>query len=296
MKVEIIYGLDQERLVESVNRFIKFVLPDFINQENEYSLYFVDQDVIGWHENNQLERIENLITATNANNLIIILGYAPLNAVTNSLIQGLLSYTNVGYLDVFNFRSLPSVFTELTNKSKQTDQISLSIFEHEKFEQKITHLKHGMEYKLENFHSKKMWLEEARRLGFDGDDENIIDAIRNWKTKTVGLFAGECLDGIFVDAFETLFDRDWQLVPQVKKAVEILARAMEKNIYIISDSDSQFITTLLKKSNINWRFLSKFDLRGAELEIVIDNLSADQYTQNHSINFKRFINVNKLVN
>lgn len=292
MKIEVI--TNDTRLRASIERYFKFVLADLSSLEGD--VYIVDVTALNNNSASYqlLTKVKELVSSKK---FVILL--SPDNEEVlkknNLYFSGFMSYANVGYVNGLNMKSLRETCSELINTVKKDDRVRIQLFKLEEFESKIAKLKHGIDQKILDPGQRNVWLQNARELKFSGDDDEVIKQVRSWTPETSGEFKGIHLEGIFVDAFETLFDVNWELDVAVKKAAEKIAREKDKFIYLISDSDEFELTEVLKKYSINWKLLSKYTLRGSTLETVIDNLSAGDFVKTYSITYKTFINVKDLV-
>lgn len=107
--------------------------------------------------------------------------------------------------------------------------------------------------------------------------------------KLDGEFEGVSLEGLFVDALGILFDENWELFPGVKQTIEEIAAVKETKIFVISDSDTNLVKDKLASGGITWPVMSKYNIRGATLECVIDNLSQEEFEDTYKIKAPIFI-------
>jgi|GEM_PF-5488110 len=68
---------------------------------------------------------------------------------------------------------------------------------------------------------------------------------------------------------------------EVKKQTEELAGL--RPITAWTDGDLQIITPKLRRLGIGWKIISKFEMAGAEVEKVIDNLSLEEFIKLYRI-------------
>lgn len=209
----------------------------------------------------------------------------------NKHFAALMTFANVGFLDVCGLQGLLSKYKEVLSGNKKQDETILALYDFEELQKNISVWRHGLDYIKRDPARLNAWLEKVRSAGFSGSDEEIVKNIENWKPETSGKFAGKYLSGIFVDAFETLFDAHWQLVPKVRDQILKLAENNQKTIFVISDSEQSLVESKLSAANISWRLMSKYDIRGASLELVVDNLNQNDFELTYQITAQKFINV-----
>lgn len=233
--------------------------------------------------------------ADNPKNVVILLGLEPewyLRKVSEDFV-GLMAKANVDFSDILNFDQVPLKYQIIASGHKKEDSTVLAIYEFQKKQKAIASLRHCIS-RVDNYGSREGWLDETRAAGISGTDEEIIAYVRTWKPDTAGEFDGKKLSGIFVDAYQTLFDEEWKLDQRVKEVVEKMAAEQGKQVFVISDSPASILEKVLDSSKVSWQLLSKYDLRGATLEIVIDNLSLNEFKGMYHIFPQRFINVSDI--
>jgi predicted transcriptional regulator len=81
---------------------------------------------------------------------------------------------------------------------------------------------------------------------------------------------------------------------KVKEAAEKLAEG-ELKTFVISDSEESELKKRLEGAKITWPLLSKYDIRDSILEVVIDNLSEEEFRKIYDITPQRFIQVGELI-
>lgn len=205
---------------------------------------------------------------------------------------GLMSLPNVGFADAADLRKIWEVYRTLSFEPQIDNLVGRQIYEFEKRQRLLTRLRHDLGSAQFHHHKLQLVLNEAReRLGFTGNDIEVTDKILSSLDVSTGPFAAQFLSGIFVDAFETLFNSQWRLNQSVKAAIIRLAVDQGRAVIVISDSDDQFIKNKLISHEVDWQFISKYALRGAELEIVVDNLTKLEFEAIYGISTRQFINV-----
>ncbi len=233
--------------------------------------------------------------AQNPKNVVILLGLEPewYLAKSSEDFVGLMAKANVGFCDILYMSHVLPKYQEIVSGKKREDATGLTLYAFSKKQKAIASLRHGIN-KVDGY-GRQDWLNETRETGVTGTDEEVINYIRNWEPETAGEFAGKYLEGIFVDAYQTLFDDKWVIDMNVLEIVSKLAEETKKNVFVISDSPKSELKKLMDDREIPWPLLSKYDLRGAELEIVIDNLSRSEFKRMYQIFSQKFINVADLL-
>jgi hypothetical protein len=232
--------------------------------------------------------------AANPNNVVILLGLEPEHFLRRESpdFVGLMAKANVDFADIISLEGILPKYQDIVFGNKREDKTALAIYDFQRKQQAIAILKHIIR-NVEDDSRRNQWLIDARKLGIGGTDEEVISYVRAWKPETAGEFQGKYLEGIFVDAYQTLFDDNWQIVESVKEKVTILAKNGPAEIFVISDSEETELKTRLANNQINWPLLSKYNLRGAILEMVIDNLSQEEFEATYQIKADAFVNVSE---
>lgn len=230
--------------------------------------------------------------ADNSDNVVILLGLEPewyLRKTSEDFV-GLMARANVDFSDIIMLDQVVPKYQIIASGKKKENPTVLAIYEFQKKQKAIASLRHCIQ-RVDDYDLRESWLEEVRNAGISGTDEEIINYVRTWEPETAGEFDGKKMGGIFVDAYQTLFDEEWKLDVKVKEAVEKMAAEQGKQVFVISDSPAPTVKKMLYFSGLSWPLLSKYYLRGATLEIVIDNLSLNEFKDMYHIFPQKFINV-----
>ena len=231
------------------------------------------------------------------NNVVILLSFESEESLRlkDPDFGGLMSLSNVGFASIIGLDGIFREYKRISSGEKKEDTTGVAIYKLELLERTISILRHDVSYALADPAKLQAWLERARAADIIGSDDEIVQYVKNWTPQTYGAFEGKELEGIFVDALDTLFYPDWTLNAGIKAVVEKMSEEIGKPITVISDSDKWDVESALKKGKITWKYISKFTLRGATLETVVDNLSKEEFEKTYSISAKHFISVSELL-
>lgn len=293
MKAKIIS--DNKLFIKSLDRYLSVVFSG-IEVNN---LVLIDVNTILNDSQKRQDRVGVALAKEYVNdskNIIILLSVEDEASLmkNNNDFSGLMTFSNVGFVDVLAVRNILPKYKEISSGQKRQDSTGLAIYEFEELQKNISVWRHNLSHVEQQPKLLSEWLQKARAAGLTGSDQEIVKYVKNWNPETSGEFKDKFLEGIFVDAFETLFDKDWKLVSSVREAVQKISDKNKSSVFIISDSDKSLLEPKLNDNNISWRLLSKYDIRGVTLEIVIDNLSQKDFESTYDIKAKKFINVQKL--
>jgi len=214
----------------------------------------------------------------------------------NEYFRVLMAYPNVGFVDSLTLKKIPHVYVKLVSGQKEKDEDAIAFFETRQKEKAISVLRYNLDYALMEESRRQEWFKQANSLGFEGDEEQIIKQVRRWLPRADGFLQDKFFEGIFVDAYGTLFDSDWRLNAVVKSAIDELVALLQKKVFIISDSEKWLVEKKKAEYGVTWEFLSKYDLKGTILETVVDNLLEEDFLSQHDICALRYINVSEISN
>lgn len=281
---------DSKPLIGAIERYLEFVLAD----QKAENLVIVDVNTVLDSSQQRQERIGIELAREyikDPQNIVILISVEHESFLMKNNIHfaGLMTLPNVGFVDALSIKDISEKYQELLSGKRVADKTGLAIYEHEVRERLLAGLRHD-----KSNIGTASWLKEAREGGLAGTDQEIIAFVKNWSPETSGEFQGKYLEGIFVDALDTLFNQSWESNKYVVIAVSMMSEKLQKKLFVISDSESNVVTKALEASNITWKLISKYTLRGANLEIVIDNLSKEEFESTYKITARQFINVSEL--
>ena len=198
---------------------------------------------------------------------------------------GLLSLKNVAFLSLpLQLNEIIETYRILEKGEKKENKLAALAFKSKMLDRTVSILCHDL-YHAERGGDEdmKQWLERAKQAGFTGTPEEIRENVRIWKRTTAGRFEGEQIEGIFVD-FQGTLVVNGQLNEKVLSLIEKLKGVKnEKSVCVISDSDLSDVSKELIRLGISYPVMSKFELKGAALEIVIDDLSQVEFHKEYGI-------------
>ncbi len=204
-------------------------------------------------------------------------------------LAGLLCYKNLAFLQLPpQLVQIVTTYQMLKKGEKKESTLGKFAFEIEMFEREVSILRHDLHYAEADPERMVLWLDRAQKAGFTGTEKEIIEKVRNWERKTAGRFEGKYLEGVFID-FQGTLVVDGKINQKIQKKIEELGS--DKQFCIISDSDPKNVQTKLKGFGFTCPILSKFDLKGAELEVVIDDFPEEKFRKEYGIIPKKYIQV-----
>lgn len=179
-----------------------------------------------------------------------------------------------------------SAYAELQRSGKTDDELAQDLLRLEEVDRGVARLRHDLGRAEENPTAMTAWLELARNLGFTGTQDEIVSTVHGWQPQNSGLFEGRFFEGVFVDVQGTLLASDGTLNGEVVKQTEELAAG--RPITVWTDADLKAIVPQLRKLGIEWKIISKFEMAGAEVDEVIDDLTPEEFEQQYRIQFRRY--------
>lgn len=262
-------------------------------------LIAIDVNVLLNHLHKKLDRIGLAIAKTyaeNENNIVVLLSVEKEESLlADERFGALMARGNVGFSDFMDGREIPTIYKALASGQKKTDRTALAAYEFQARRQAVVLLKQSLLAVQGHPEELKKWLERAKEAGFQGESQEVICQVKNWFSEDQEPFAGKTLEGVFIDAFDTLFDRSWNLNWSLRNAIQDLAAKERQKVFVISDSETETITKALQKNEISWQLISKYDLRGSTLGTVIDSLPEEVFRAVYNISAKRYLQADELV-
>jgi hypothetical protein len=288
---QIVIITDGEGVEDTLRRRLTFN-PMLIGDRD---LILVDVNVIVNRQQSRTDRAGLAVAqeyAANPDNVVILLGLEPEDYLRReeSDFVGLMAMANVDFSDIIILDDILPKYQNIVAGNKKDDDTALAVYGFQRKQKAIAVLKHCI-LNVGYDDQRAQWLADARKLGISGTDDEVISYVRNWKPASAGEFQGKELKGIFVDAYQTLFDDNWQLVGSVKEKVVALSQNGSNKVFVISDSETTELAARLARNQIDWPLLSKYDLRGATLEQVIDNLAQEEFEATYQIKVQTFVRV-----
>jgi hypothetical protein len=201
---------------------------------------------------------------------------------------GLIGMRNVAYVQVPQTRlpQIVEIYEQIKSSTKVADPMAVQMMRLELTDRAVASLKHDWKYAEANPDRRVTWFDRARDAGFSGEEDEIVEAVFGWQRQTSGLFDGQFFPGVFVDVMGTLINPDGTLTESVKQMVETLA--INRPVTVWTDSELAEITPKLRALGINWKIISKFEMAGAEVEEVIDDLPTGEFSRLYGIKFRNY--------
>lgn len=274
---------DSNVLEKSINRYFEFVLSGM--KFDNLVLVDLNSDFSSARE-----------YASNKDNKVILFGIENIRVYEKDpKFRLLMALSNVEFINALEMCRIPEIYNKISSGEKKEDATSATLASFQILEREISAVCHGIDFDADIFSEDiQKRIARARVAGLTGTDKEIFEYLKNWRPDEHGAFEGKRLEGIFVDALDTLFDREWNVIPGIFAFVEKM-RVGRHSVTVISDSDAEIVKRALKKADIEWKLLSKFDLRGATLEIVVDNLSREEFFERHRISAETFVSVSDIL-
>lgn len=280
---------NDESFIDSMERHFRNDSPYF----NPDNLYIIDYNAI---VTDDLLAMQSRTIAKNRNNVAIIVSMEDRAVLSNYLeFAGYMSFANVEHVSIYSLVEIPEKYNYILAGKKQEDTLVAIQYTLRIKQEVVTQLKHEKLNAESDESMMELWLELAKSYGFKGDFEEISKQLESWTPAKDGAYKGKTLSGIFIDAYETLFDENWAINENVLHRVEGMAAEFEKRVFVLSDRDEDTLKQKLQSNKIVWGILSKYEIRGSILEICIDNLTEKELAKEYKIICQTFIPVQALV-
>lgn len=159
--------------------------------------------------------------------------------------------------------------------------------------QKIANLIHSMGSLIRAYstwgvakHMNAEHLNIAREFGFTGTDEEILEAIINFRTTSSELNAGKFFPGVFVDVEGTLLRDNVLHQPTVEFVQQ---KANGRLVTIWTGGDVEKYQKTLKGMGLTWPVVSKLAFAGAVVECAVEDLPMEVFVKQYNIHVREFI-------
>lgn len=280
---------NDESFIDSMERYFRNDLPHF----KPNNLFIIDYNAIGTDD---LLAMQTRTYAKNQNYVVIIVSMEDRALLNNNLeFAGLISFTNVEHVSVYSLVEIPEKYQRIVEGKKPEDTLVAIQYALRIKQEVVTLLKRERLSAQQDEGMMELWQELAKSFDFRGDFEEISKQLEAWKSINDGAYRGKALSGIFVDAYETLFDENWIINENVLHRIEGMAAEFGKKVFVLYDRDEDILKQKMQSNKIVWSLLSKHEIRGAILEICIDNLSEKELENEFQISCQSFIPVQALV-
>ena len=222
----------------------------------------------GYTEFAGLEIAKNF--AENPDNVVILMSFMSKKGLFSHRpeMSGLLSFKNVAFLQLPpNLFDVIKTYRMLEKGEKKENTLEKLVFESEILDRTVSILRHDLKYAEQDPVKKEKWVDKATKAGFSGTFEKMSAAVQSWQRTSPGRFEGKHLEGVFVD-FQGTLVVDGKLNKEVLDLVDRIKG--DKPVCVITDGNLDDVSKELKRLGLEYPLMSKFELKGATLKIVID--------------------------
>lgn len=246
-------------------------------------------DIKSLTDNSTVNSIQDYIK--NKDNLVILYGPCDETSLpdSNYHIAGLLSYSNVGYVNFCTLSDIIKVYNRLKSNEKKADKFGQRLYRFKNRNEAISRLKRTIDFVESDPAKLNQWLTTAKRAGFSGSKEEIFMSVR-WINVSEPVF-----EGIFIEAEGTLFDMAWNFRDAVYDAALILSKKAKKPAVVIYGESEKARDILLKHPDIKMPCVPKQDLRGLTLDTVLATSSEYDLLLNYEISVERISTIEEIM-
>ena len=215
----------------------------------------------------------------------------------NPEFYALFGYKKVGFIkEPIELAELPKLIAKLDKMPNIKDELAFKVARLKFKENMIGRFRHDLSPGHKRvFRQAIIDLNRIYNTNFDPekDQAKAYKFISNYQLDFGKEFEGEKLKGVFCDAEGTLFDSKTG-----KMNLKILEKLDEYDkkefVRIWTGGKIEETKKVLAKENRSWMVLSKYDFHGSEPEVVIDDLSEDEFKKQYGIKPQTFINTRKI--
>jgi len=283
-------------MVMAICHYFEYV---FESKKDNCDLFVVDVSSLFFSSENlkALEyQKETWKVIENCKNTVLLMFVGAIESLKKEeFLRDMLAMPNVASISFLDLSQALILADEVEKREKNNFKEYLLFLKVKSNDSIFSGLKHGIENSFGE--DLKERIRKARATGYFSDsisNEEVESYLRSWRPEAGGPFEGVSLDGIYIDAYGTLFNENWEIRQSVLSTIRGLSVKLKKEIFIISDSEKSKLIPLLNKNGIKNFLISKYALRGAKLEIVVDDYPQEKFMAEYSITPIKFINVKDL--
>jgi hypothetical protein len=206
--------------------------------------------------------------------------------------SALIGKNNIGFMDTINGPgSFYQKYLEVISDKKNDDILAIELEKKKRREHALARLKHSLG---SSPGTKRIALavENARKEGLEGTDEQILQEIINFKpSHRKDYFSGKYFPGVFCDVEGTLLLKEGNVNSYLLQKLKNLS--LEKPITLWTAGDVKEYRKKLFSHNILWKLVSKHDFYGAKVEIAYDDLSYEYFLDEYGIEVDKFYQISE---
>lgn len=247
------------------------------------------------------EGLNFALTLNPENTPIIFCSFMPENYFDDekfyNKFHALMAKKRVGFLQLpFTSEVFVLKYNELLQDEKEEDLLAIEINRVNSFESQMGSIKHGAQsfFRGEGSDYARSRLtksiSEARELGLTGNDDEIIQQIKDFEYQPKSsFFAGKFFPGIFCDIENTLLVNG-EISASMFATLQAFSN-VNRPITLWTGGEVKDLQKILTQNRISWKLISKTDLTGAEVEIAYDDENFDTFFKKYGVKVKKFIQI-----
>lgn len=278
-------------IISAFKRYFKYVTPEL----DTVNLVLIDINFRDLSTDSYVDKKGFSIAkryADDTKNTVVLFGFETERTLRNDgRFMGLMAYPNVDFLRLSpEMAILISKIYDLRAGKKIGNPAVQASFGIAVQKHIIPTLRHDLYHAKENPEKLKLWMARAREIGLIGSEEQIFKTIELWEKREqeiAGPLEGREFPGVFIDLKGTLVQGNG------RPREEVIAMAREyaktRPVTIISDSDPKEVLSTLEELKLNFPFLSKTDLKGTTLEIIVDDMTEEKFISINKIQPRQYI-------
>ena len=205
----------------------------------------------------------------------------------------LMAKKRTGFIDtISSYEDFYEKCLELIKSEKEEDLLALELNRIKEYEKAMGLIQHSVSGRIFGFADPNalVYINKARKVGVTGNDEEVFQKILYFQRDSKDAkFVGKYFPGIFCDLEGTLLlgdELNSKLLEKLKKL------SLTKPITLWTAGDTEEYQKKLISKGILWKLVSKNDFFGAEVEIVYDDLSFEDFYSKFKIRVREFNQIN----
>ncbi len=234
------------------------------------------------------------IAEEDKNNLVILTSFVPLTFLaTRKHFHEAMADPRVLFIRLpFSAEDLRQALKDYETNPRPADELAKHLGHIKRTNNALSMLQHDGRYLVDlpaDDSRKKHWLDKANVTLGDGSFDELWAKLKGQVPSVSSSLSGMTFPDVCVDIEGTLFTPEGVLRTEVLETVK--AYETTNPITVWTGGDIEKLDKLLRRNNILWKVLPKEALRGATVEIIIDDLPQTEFFEQYGVNCATYIQV-----
>jgi len=210
-----------------------------------------------------------------------------------------LAYPNARFVDALQLvAALPQAYEEASQAQGARDELAICLGSIRFSELHMGILRHDVRYARSDESRREQWMQTAQKVfghsaeGKSFEEMATIVEADDTATHLRGQLAGKFFQDICVDVEGTLLNAEGGIRSvEFVRSIQDMAKEEQRPITIMTGGKVSELNRQLRSLGLTWKIASKYDLAGAAVNLVLDDLPREDFQKEYNIGFDRYIQV-----